>query len=57
MNIDNRERFTLRIPESLFESLKSKSQELGISINARILQILWDWAEKEEKEKRGCERD
>jgi len=46
MNIDTRERFTLRIPKPLFFDMKIKAEEKGVSVNALILQILWDWVER-----------
>lgn len=45
---DNRTRFTFRIPDELFKQLKENADKLGVSVNALILQILWDW-EKENK--------
>ena len=50
-NIDDRIRFTFRIPKELFEKTKYKADRIGVSANALILQILWNWAESEEKEK------
>ena len=35
--------FTLRSPKALIEELKRHSKIKGISTNALILQILWDW--------------
>lgn len=43
MTKDARERFTLRVPESLFAEIKIKAKKQGVSVNALILQILWDW--------------
>lgn len=40
---DDRVRFTLRMPEQLFERLKKRSEYLGVSVNALILQILNEW--------------
>ena len=40
------ERFTLRMPTELKKRLEQRSAELGVSVNALVLQILWDWAEK-----------
>lgn len=42
---DARKRFTFRLPDSLFEKLKNKADKQGLSLNAMILQILWDWME------------
>ena len=38
---------TVRPPDELFEELTARSKELGITRNALILQILWDWAKKQ----------
>ena len=46
MTKDARCRYTLRLPATLYEQLGSESSKQGISINALILQILWEWAEK-----------
>lgn len=53
---DGRTRFTFRIPEELLNSLKYESERIGVSVNALILQILWEWVEKKEKEpdRRWC---
>lgn len=42
---DTRKRFTFRLPDGLFEKLKNKADKQGLSLNAMILQILWDWME------------
>lgn len=46
MTNDARERFTFRIPKKLLETLKFESEKKGVSINALILQILWEWVER-----------
>lgn len=43
---DNRARFTFRMPEELYRMLDVRADELGVSKNALILQILWDYVEK-----------
>lgn len=43
MTSENRKRFTFRIPSDLFELLQEKAKRTGVSTNALILQILWDW--------------
>ena len=48
MTKDNRIRFTFRIPTSMFEALKAEAEKRGVSINALILQILWEWAEEKQ---------
>ena len=45
MTQDDRIRFTLRLPGQLFDKLRAQAEQMGISINSLILQILWDWAE------------
>lgn len=49
MTTDDRIRFTFRMPEELFERLKSEAQNRGVSVNALILQILWKWSETEKR--------
>lgn len=39
---------TLRIPKKLFQFLKTKAKAKGVSLNALILHILWEYAEKQE---------
>lgn len=46
MTKDERVRFTLRLPKNLIEDLRKEASEQGFSINALILNILWEWAEK-----------
>lgn len=48
MTKDNRTRFTFRMPEELYRMLDTRSDELGVSKNALILQILWDYVERKE---------
>lgn len=45
MKIDTRSRFTLRVPTDLFEVLRTEAEKSGHSVNALILQILWEWKE------------
>ena len=35
----------IRPPEALKEKLKCEAQRMGITLNAMILQILWEWVE------------
>ncbi len=51
MTNDNRIRFTFRIPVPLFEALKAQAEIRGVSQNALLLQILWDWVKEQEKER------
>lgn len=46
MNNDTRERFTLRIPTILMETLQNEAKKMGVSLNALVLQVLWSWSEK-----------
>lgn len=46
MTHDTRERFTLRMPTRLYEMLQGEADKLGVSINAMVLNILWEWAEE-----------
>lgn len=43
-------RFTFRLPKTLLETYKKKAKKLGISTNALMLQILWEWINKNELE-------
>ncbi len=45
---DERVRFTFRLPQELMEKIKQAANKQGISLNAQILQILWEWKKKEE---------
>ncbi len=47
MTKDERERFTFRIPSALMNMLKNEANEKGVSLNALILQILWDWTKQQ----------
>lgn len=46
-NNDIRKRYTFRIPEELYQMAKAKADRLGISMNALLLDILWEWKKKE----------
>lgn len=48
MKIDTRTRFTLRLPIRLFQELDERSKQIGVSVNALILQILWEYFEAKE---------
>nr|DAJ90250.1 MAG TPA: repressor [Bacteriophage sp.] len=43
------ERFTFRIPKKLLDIIRNNASEKGVSVNALILQILWDWTENEKQ--------
>lgn len=45
---DDRARFTLRTPKKLFDFLQNNADELGVSTNALIVQILWEWLKDKE---------
>jgi len=40
------ERFTLRLTPELKGVLEATRKRLGVSLNALVLQILWDWAKR-----------
>ena len=35
----------IRAPRALKDFLKEKAESMGITLNALILQILWEWVE------------
>lgn len=41
-------RFTFRMPEELSKKVKNTAERNGVSVNAQILQILWEWANRKE---------
>jgi len=41
--VTNKKRLGLAIPMTLYEELKSEAQSTGHTLNALILEILWDW--------------
>ena len=42
------ERFTLRLTGELKEQLDESRKRMGVSLNALVVQILWDWIENRE---------
>lgn len=46
---DESKRITLRIPISVKSYLERESKNMGISLNALIAHILWDYLEKKQK--------
>lgn len=46
MKKDDRLRFTLRIPETLFSLVKDAATQTGVATNAMILQILLQWTKE-----------
>lgn len=46
MTKDTRQRFTFRLPEELFVKIRDTAKKQGVSINALILQILWNYINK-----------
>jgi len=49
MTKDTRARYTFRLPNTLLEKIKHQAYITGVSSNALILQILWDWIEQDKK--------
>lgn len=43
---------TVRAPDKLQKLLKEKASEQGQTRNALILQILWNWAEQDEHQRK-----
>ena len=43
-------RFTFRLPKTLLDKLKDEAYTKGCSVNSLILQILWEWLKKQDKE-------
>ena len=46
---EERKRYTFRLPKELYQKLKQEAKKQGISINALMLNILWDWEEGRER--------
>lgn len=44
---DDRTRFTFRMPGELLQKLKEQANRLGVSVNALILQVLWEWIQRD----------
>lgn len=44
------EKILIRVPEQLKAKILKETNQMGISMNALILQILWDWAKEKQKE-------
>ena len=40
-------RFTLQLSGELKELLDEGRERMGVSLNAPVVQILWDWAERQ----------
>lgn len=48
------ERFTLRLTKELKWKLDESRKRMGISLNALVVQILWNWTEcKDDEERKG----
>lgn len=43
------ERFTLRLTKKLKEQLDKSGKRMGVSLNALVVQILWDWVAENPK--------
>lgn len=50
MTKDECVRFTMRLPVKLRRALEIEANEKGVSVNALVLSILWDWVEANEGE-------
>lgn len=46
---DIRTRFTFRLPKDLFSKLDEKANNIGVSKNALLIQILWSYLEEQDK--------
>lgn len=53
MTKDARARYTLRLPQDLFELVGKEASSRGVPMNALILQILWEWSERQAKKQRN----
>lgn len=47
----NNARFTFRLPVELLNLIKAEADKKGVSVNAQILHILWEYLEKQENKK------
>jgi len=48
MTKDERVRFTFRVSKKMLDTLKKQADELGVSTNSLMIQILWDYIEKKQ---------
>ncbi len=48
---------TLRMPQTLFESLKNSAKEYGVTLNGLIVRVLWEWLEKRNIKEDGVSND
>ena len=39
----------IRVPTELKEIINNQSKKMGLTINALVLNILWDWVERKEE--------
>lgn len=46
MTKDEKVRFTLRLPSSLYKRLAENAREKGLAVNSEILNILWGYIKK-----------
>lgn len=56
MTNDVKTRFTFRMPKQLYSKLDERANELGVSKNALILQVLWSYLEEQNKNEREVEK-
>ncbi len=40
----------IRTPDETKEFIQKKAKKIGITVNALVLQVLWEWMKKEQKE-------
>lgn len=53
---EERKRYTFRLPNELYEELEEQATKQGISVNALILRILWEWEEAGRKKSMSEQR-
>ncbi len=56
-NKDERLRFTFRLPADLLMKLKNEADKQGVSLNALILQVIYNWLEKRNTKEDGVSND
>lgn len=56
MKNNDRVRFTFRLPSDLFEKVNQMAFNQGVSKNALILQILWDYMQSKEGLYESCSK-
>lgn len=56
MTKDERVRYTFRLPVNLMKIIRNKSEEKGVTLNAFMLQILWEWVNQQHERERRWEK-